>query len=426
MFDRVEHRAADGSDTVRRWIRDDISDLDRNESWFSDMAEQGLFIDHFGACFAYFRKGTPRKTRYRIDVLSRKLTEDELALYDSCGWHFVVMEIENHWTPVYFYVYQTDENATIPELHTDPMEQAESLRRLHRGGMWDLCLSVALLLFWSWSSLQRHLYAQHQFDFLINGDATYVYWTLFSCFAVVEGLRRWRNVRRLYKRLAGGTPLDHHADYRAAHRFYALTAYLKPLLWALAMVTLLAQLAFSALDGTRPLPEGTPDFPAVRLAELRDMSGEQPVSGALFHDWTMTGTKVNELWEYVGDEEYNAQLELNVAAYRLPFAWFSMLAFDALLHDERYSSSWTAYNAEEYVQLETYLVDEAWTAAPNTHGTQEKTRALALFIRDGRYIVEVLYFDRTGNSAEGQTEAAFRAETAQKILPLLAARLDEA
>ncbi|MEA5042882.1 MAG: DUF2812 domain-containing protein [Oscillibacter ruminantium] len=422
MFDRVEHRAADGSNTVRRWIRDDISDLDRNESWFSDMAEQGLFIDHFGACFAYFRKGTPRKTRYRIDVLSRKLTEDELALYDSCGWHFVVMEIENHWTPVYFYVYQTDENATIPELHTDPMEQAESLRRLHRGGMWDLCLSVALLLFWSWSSLQRHLYAQHQFDFLINGDATYVYWTLFSCFAVVEGLRRWRNVRRLYKRLAGGTPLDHHADYRAAHRFYALTAYLKPLLWALAMVTLLAQLAFSALDGTRPLPEGTPDFPAVRLAEIhKGLDSPDAVEGESNHELTWAGTVENRLWERGNDPETRMQITLSTTCYRLLFEGKADRAFDALLKEKWYRGISDEYWTAAATQVDTDLVDEAWAVAP---GAQDDWQ-YALYVRDGRYIVTFFYTNHNVGRTE-EERAAFRDGCTDKILPILAARLDEA
>jgi len=420
MFDRVEHRAKDESLCVRKWMLDDICDLDRNESWFSDMAEQGLFIDHFGSWSAYFKKGTPRRTRYRMDVLSRELTEDELALYDSCGWHFAALNQERtYWNPVYYYIFQTDENATVPELHTDPLEQAESLRKLHRGSCWGFWLFLAAVLgFQGWICLFSH----RRFDYLVSENATNVYLFLFYAVELLNSLRRWRNIRRLRKRLAGGEPLDHHADYRAAHRHYALTAYWKLPLWLLLVAALIAQTAHEYRDDVHPLPEGATVFPAVRLEEVYDGTlGEGGVSGELYHEWTLTGTVVDDIQETANDAQTNSILELNTVCYRLPFAWMADLAFDALTEEEWHYGLSEVHWVGGTAPVDTDLVDEAWAAAPG-----EKNRNhFTLLVRDGRYIITTFYLDRTyGDFDDPEAAEAFRDQCTEKILPLLARRLN--
>lgn len=423
MFDKVENPQRTER-LVRKWMLDDICDLDRNESWFSDMAEQGLFIDHFGFwSSAWFKKGTPRRTRYRMDVLPRKLTEDELALYDSCGWHFAALDQETYWNPAFFYIFQTDENATVPELHTDPMEQAESLRKLRRWSLWDFWLGVAIPLFWIGLWVWQALYAARRFDFLVNGSVFNIYWVLFSAFAVVDSLRSGRSIRRLYKRLAGGEPLDHHADYLAAHRRYALTAYLRPLLWAVMMAVLLVQLIFSSLDQARPLPEGAPDFPAVRLAEVHDgLDGPNAVCGESYHEWTWAGAVEDRLYEYADDPETGVRLEWYTTCYRLPFVKTAALAFDALLEGDWYRGISDAYWTAAATRVETDLVDEAWAVAPG----EENGWQYALYVRDERCIVMVSYSDYSARgTGDAAVTEAFRDRCTEKILPLLAARLEK-
>jgi len=405
---------------------DDICDLDRNESWFSDMAEQGLFIDHFGIWSAYFRQGTPRRTRYRMDVLSRELTEDELALYDSCGWHFAALNQERTcWNPVYYYIFQTDENAGVPELHTDPMEQAASLRKLHRGSCWGFWFMLAIFLALAGFQVWTYLYSHRRFDYLVNGNVTDVYWFLFYVLELQNSLRRWRNIRRLRKRLMGGEPLDHHADYRTAHRRYVLTACLKPLLVAAMMVVLLAQLIFASLDyAARPLPESAPDFPAVRLAEVHSgLDGPNTVWGESRHEWTWAGAVEDRLLEYADDPETGMQLDWNTTCYRLPFVKTADLAFDALLEEDWYRGISDAYWTAAATQVETDLVDEAWVVAPG----MENGWRYALFVRDGRYIVTTFYsaYDNHGTIVDKDSNAeAFRDQCTEKILPLLAQRLN--
>lgn len=427
MFDRVERGEEGENLCVRKWMLDDICDLDRNESWFSDMAEQGLFIDHFGIWSAYFRRETPRRTRYRMDVLSRELTEDELALYDSCGWHFAVLNQETYWNPVFFYIFQTDENATVPELHTDPMEQAESLRKLRRRSQWDFWFGAAIPLLWIGLWVWKALYAARRFDFLVNGDISYIYWVLFSALAVVDSLRRGRNIRRLYKRLAGGEPLDHHADYHTAHRRYALTAYWRLPLWLLLVVVLIVQTFQMGRDDAHPLPEGGTDFPAVRLAEFSGgLTGEDEVWGETRHERTVTGVVADEIreWKYADDAETGLQVELNTVCYRFPLAWTADLAFDALQEEDWYYGLSEVYWTGEGVPVETGLVNEAWAQAP----CEKNHWRFVLFVRDGRYIVTTFYSDQGNHGAiaykDPETAESFRDQYVERMLPLLAQRLD--
>lgn len=424
MADQVENGAEEEDLCVRKWMLDDICDLDRNESWFSDMAEQGLFIDHFGIRSAYFKKGTPRRTRYRMDVLSRELTEDELALYDSCGWHFAALKQETYWSRMYFYVFQTDENATVPELHTDPMEQGVSLRKLHRESFWGFWLFLAAVIgFEGWICLYSH----QRFDYLVNGGPSQAWLLLFYGVEVLNCLRRWRNIRRLRKRLAGGEPLDHHADYRAAHRRYALTAYWKLPLCLLPIIILIVQTVQAGRDDAHPLPEGTTNFPAVRLEEFRgDLTGEDAVWGESRHEWTMTGVVADEIreWEYADDAESGLQVELNTVCYRFPLAWTANEAFDAMQEEDWYYGLSEVYWIGGAAPVDTELVDEAWTQAP----CEKNHWRFALYVRDGRYIVATFYSDHENHGAttykDPEAAEAFRDRCTEKILPLLAQRLN--
>ena len=177
---------------------------------------------------------------------------------------------------------------------------------------------------------------------------------------VLNYLRRWRNIRRLRKRLAGGEPLDHHADYRAAHRRYALTTYWQLPLLLLMAAFLIMQTAHEYRDDAHPLPEGATDFPAVRLEEFYDGTlGEGGGSGELYHEWTPMGAVVDEIQEKANDAQTNSILELNTVCYRLPFAWMADLAFDALTEEEWHYGLSEVHWVGGTAPVDTDMVDEA-------------------------------------------------------------------
>ncbi len=420
MPDRVEALEKDESEYVRRWKPDDLCDLDRNESWFSDMAEQGLFVDHFTRWSVWFKRGTPQKTRYRMDVLSRELTEDELALYDSAGWHFAALARESHWRPFYFYIFQTDENSGVPELHTDPMEQAESLKKLRQAMRWEFWFGVAATTVLLGITALENGWPELRFDRLVTGNLAGVNGGLMIFLCFLETLRGWMNVRRLHRRLAEGEALDHRADYHKAHRRFRLTNTLRwalPL-WLLAMMA--AQLIATAASGRAlPLPTGEADFPAVRLEEVYDsaLAGEG-VSGNLYHEWTLAGAVIDRLWEEGNAREDYSILQLNTVCIRLPFAKTAERAFAALTEMDTYM----AYRLEGIAPVETNLADEVWAAPP----AAENRNQFILLVRDGRRIVMTFYLDRTNGDFDDPVEAeAFRDRCMERLLPMLAQKLED-
>ncbi|WP_312613653.1 DUF2812 domain-containing protein [Oscillibacter sp.] len=423
MPDRVEALEKDESEYVRRWKPDDLCDLDRNESWFSDMAEQGLFVDHFTRWSVWFKRGTPQKTRYRMDVLSRALTEDELALYDSCGWHFAALHTEEGFRKdICYYVFRTDENAGVPELHTDPMEQAKSLKRLHGRLRRDVFLMLVFMAVVFWDLLMPGR-PDLRFELLVTGEEPVrIYWVLFGLLETVNSLRGWLNIRRLRKRLTGGELLDHHTDYRKAHRRYVVISGLKMLLvgWFLTVIVAQVILLISS-NNVLPLPE-TADFPAVRLEELYDGTlAESGVSGELHHQWTTAGAEIDEMRERANEAEANSILELCTVSIRLPFDWTAERAFAALLEIGWYKGSVGYYRMGEIAPVETNLVDEAWAAAPGTDNDNQ----LVLLVRDGRRIVMTFYLDRTNGDFDDPVEAeVFRDRCTERLLPMLAQKLE--
>ncbi|ATW23513.1 DUF2812 domain-containing protein [Candidatus Formimonas warabiya] len=75
------------SKTVRRFMQDDIWNLGRNESWFSDMAKKGLHLRRIGLFFATFEKAEPQKTKFSfgneviyVEYFGKAQAEDIIAL----------------------------------------------------------------------------------------------------------------------------------------------------------------------------------------------------------------------------------------------------------------------------------------------------------------------------------------------------------
>ncbi len=423
MLDRIEAWEKEEDGYVRKWKLDDLCDLDRNESWFSDMAEKGLFVDHFTRWSVWFRRGTPQKTRYRMDILSRALTEDELALYDSSGWHFAALHTEEGFRKdICYYVFQTDENAGVPELHTDPVEQAKSLKRLHGKFRRDVFLTLVLLavVVWDVTNPRR---PDLRFELLVTGEQPIrIYWVLFVLLEMVNSLRGWLNIRRLRRRLTGGEPLDHHADYRKAHRQYVVISGLKLLLagWFITVIVTQVILLISS-NNMLPLPK-TADFPAVRLEEFCDGTlAENGISGEFHHEWTAAGAEIDELRERANEGKTNSILELSTVSIRLPFVWTAEQAFATLTEMEMYDGLDGYYRIGETVPVETSLVDEAWAAAPG----EDNWNQFVLLVRDGRQIVMTFYLDRTNGDFDDPAEAeVFRDRCTERLLPLLAEELE--
>lgn len=74
------------------------------ESWLTDMAAQGLFVEKLGRTLARFRRGLPQTVRYRLtaarlkgswlDFVPSEPLSTEKALYAEYGWEFICSQQE--------------------------------------------------------------------------------------------------------------------------------------------------------------------------------------------------------------------------------------------------------------------------------------------------------------------------------------------
>jgi hypothetical protein len=78
------------SKVTRKLRPSDYWRIGEHESWFEDMANEGLHLKRMGLHFAQFNRGEPRKIRYRIDVSSNKgITLEQKQMYAESGWDYV-------------------------------------------------------------------------------------------------------------------------------------------------------------------------------------------------------------------------------------------------------------------------------------------------------------------------------------------------
>ena len=103
-------------------------DVAANETLYADMAAKGWMLEKRGAHLSRFTRAEPEKLRFRIEYAASAedgLPEEQLQLYEDCGWKSVCGFGILH-------VFSAPECSDIPELHTDPELQAPIMRRLRR------------------------------------------------------------------------------------------------------------------------------------------------------------------------------------------------------------------------------------------------------------------------------------------------------
>lgn len=247
------------SKTVRKFMPDDIWNLGRSESWFSDMAKSGLHLQKVGLQFALFDKGEPKNTKYRIDIISPMPTGEQLEIYEKSGWQLVDNLKQ-------LYIFSSPEEADYPELHTDPMEQSYTLTALNqRLKIQVILLSVCMVLF---LAMMLSTFFLERTPILSMLEVTGIQRLLVmfvEIYIFYTAIRNYITVRRLKKFLSEGQPINHRVNWRKPRlingfigAFFVLTAFL----------TVCLPIAGSALRKTYTLPETSVKLPIVRLVDL--------------------------------------------------------------------------------------------------------------------------------------------------------------
>ncbi|WP_080847863.1 DUF2812 domain-containing protein [Cytobacillus gottheilii] len=270
--------------------------IGEHESWFADMAAQGLFLKKMGFPFAKFVKGEPKKMRYRIEVNSGdEITSEQKQMYAESGWEYVT-------SYNLFHVFSSPEELQAPELHTDPAEQAFTIETLDTKLTFSTILSITglLLLF----GMQASVWFLDETPtlVLIEGSAVFqIIFALFLLYSTYLSLQAAISIRKLRRNLIEGKPIDHHAPWKKRFQTQNIIGILLTIVMGLIAVIPIFQL--TKID-TKTLPESSSDLPFIRLADLEnnpDFIREEPV---FFNDDVDRGNQYSFNWSPLAPLQY--------------------------------------------------------------------------------------------------------------------------
>ncbi|MEH7381191.1 DUF2812 domain-containing protein [Bacillus sp. JJ1533] len=245
---------------VRKIRPSDYWRIGEHESWFQDMAAEGLHLKKMGKFFAHFVKGEPKKMRYRVDVsMKKKSSPEQIEMYAESGWDYVT-------SYQYFQVFSSPEELDAPEIHTDPAEQSFTLTELDK----KLALNagfvvIGLLLILGMLSSVWFLDATPTYILVEGLVIPQTILSIIIGYQAFNSLLAAISIRTLRKSLIEGKQIEHHVPWKKSHRLNSIIAFLFTIVAALTAIFAFTQLI--KMD-TKTLPEGGLNLPIVRLADI--------------------------------------------------------------------------------------------------------------------------------------------------------------
>lgn len=318
------------SKIIRKLRPADYWRIGEHESWFTDMAANGLHLKKMGIHFAHFTKGEPMQMRYRIDASTKKkVSPQQLEMYAESGWDYVT-------SYGFFHVYSSPTERQAPEIHTDPAEQSYTLKELDKKLALNASMVViATILMIGMLSSLWFLDGTPTLT-LVQGIALQqTLLSLFIGYSAYHSLRAAISIRALRKNLIEGKPVNHHAPWKKHHRFHTVISFIFTVIVGLSAIIPFTQLAKSE---AKTLPEASGNLPIVRLADVEQnpalMRAKDPyISDSVdwgnhyTFDWSPfapvqydtdeSGIVPGELWEDQSGE-YSPSLHTRVFQLRIP------------------------------------------------------------------------------------------------------------
>jgi len=314
---------------VKRLMLDDMYAIGRNESWFSDMAKKGLHLKKFGPIFIYFEKGEAKETKYRIDIIKEAPSQEQLDVYQVCGWDIVANNGD-------FYIFSTDEKSGTTELHTDPIEQGFSLLELNKRLKVNLAIiSLAMFLFFG-MMFSIYFFNDEPFLYMIKGQfVQQMLIVVVELYVFYSVIRNYLAIRNLKKSLLQGKAIDHKENYRKGR---LISGILAGLFLPIALFTIFIPLIDIAKSKDYTLPEANTNLPIIRLADIEQKrklmretgyyNGNDDVDRAnrVSYDWSLLapvqyeidehGIINGEMW---GDKSGEYSPSITTRFYKLTF-----------------------------------------------------------------------------------------------------------
>ena len=245
---------------VRKWRPDDYWRIGEHESWFQDMALEGLHLKSIGYRMAKFEEGEPKKTRYRIDIYQGEHTnKEQKEFYGESGWDFVTNYDD-------FNIYSSPVEINAPELHSDPKEQAYTLKTLEDKMNALFFLNtigplVMIILIYFILIKDSNFYLALLDDFTLRSVGI----LLIGSRGFYDSTRSFFAIKSLRKELLEGKQIDHNAPWENRNR---KSKIISRTLFVLSLLFLIFPLISITKTERKTLPSNSSNMPIVRLADI--------------------------------------------------------------------------------------------------------------------------------------------------------------
>jgi len=279
---------------VRKLRPTDFWRIGEHESWFSDMAKEGLHFHSMGKYFARFKKGEPQEMEYRIEVTSTKaISDDQISMYEENGWDYVSSFDQ-------FHVFASPKSRHAVEIHTDPAEQFFTLQTLNKKLIFNSIIVLLLSLLIIGMNVAVWFLDNTPVLQLVKGhvlqQTILSFFILYSVYLTIKGML---SILALRKQLKNGIPINHHAPWKKNLR---RSAILNIVFIMIAFGS--ASLPFKQLFemDTITLPAEATDHKVVRLAELEQLPDLK--RDEYFIDGVNWANRLSTNWSIVAPIQY--------------------------------------------------------------------------------------------------------------------------
>lgn len=245
---------------VKKLRVNDFWNIIGHESWYTHMAQQGLFLKKKGVFFTYFERRPSENIKYRIEVSKKPLDDAQIDFYEVAGWDYVT-----HYN--YFHVFSSPAERGAPEIHTDPANQATTLKDLTYilSVNWMITLLAAIFsicMLWAIFFLDDVPVRQ-----LVQGNAINQLLLFFlMLFLMLQTMQASLSIQKLKKKLQSGIPLQHDVPWKKKNAWQQHIGLIAYIILAVVMIVFSAMQIIST--DYRTVSQGDSRFPAINLAAI--------------------------------------------------------------------------------------------------------------------------------------------------------------
>ncbi len=205
---------------IRRLAPCPAYDVEKIESWLTDMAKEGWILEKEGEIFGWlsFVQDAPRSVAYRLETKEPSKgfgdvpDQDFRELCGEYGWEYV----DSYGN---FFIYRST-RADFREMNTDLQVQAAAMKAGRRQSMITVFLDVFLLNYFFRQLLQMPCHS-----LVLLGMGYHMMYLLALVWVSVDSFLQWHHLRKLQRQLKANISLNHRKPWRKGAVFHIFSKF---------------------------------------------------------------------------------------------------------------------------------------------------------------------------------------------------------